>query len=290
MMTPVLFGLVHVVDSYCVEDVFDEPWYGVVVGCVISMIALIPFPYLAPFIQWDSLSGSIILSGFVAGLLIQFSQLLYFYALDFSEPGIVAAYWNFVPALLPFAAFYILSELLTVRSYVGIGILVVSSICFCLLDSKPETKIFAFILMVIASIAQIVMFLLEKIVYSTISFLDGYYIILSGLLVGGLTPLLFKQSRGKIRDSKKGLLSFWKVFVVVELLNLLALLSSQLAVYLGSPSLVAAVESMIPAYAFLFTAAWFYFSKNKNISDAINYLFAKIVLVFAMGVGVVLVS
>jgi drug/metabolite transporter (DMT)-like permease len=290
LLTPLLFAIVHVLDMHCVEDIFEEPWIGVVTSALASLIIFIPLPYLAPLLHWELPSATIVLMALGAGALIQFSQFFYFKALSLSEAGIIAAYWNMVPALVPVASFLVFSEILTTAQYIGISILVIASVCFCLLDSNIEARWNSFFLMFIAAIMQVAMFLLQDVVFEHIPYAEGFYLITTGLILAGLTPLLFTKCRAILMKGSRSLIQGTKFFVLIELANLAALASSQRAVSLGRPSLVAAVESTIPAYTFLLSMGLIVFLPKFGDPQSSKHLLSKLSLVGMMALSVWLVA
>ena len=101
LMAPFFFAVVHVLDSYCVSDIFEKPWVGGLTSSLATVVViLMAMPFVLPFIEWSLPPSKIILLALLAGGLIQASQFLYFQALSYSEAGIVAAYWNMIPAIL----------------------------------------------------------------------------------------------------------------------------------------------------------------------------------------------
>jgi len=290
LLTPFFFGLVHVLDSYCVEDIFEKPWMGMVTGAFASIIVFAPLPYILPFVSWELPSWHIIVMALAAGVLIQLSQGLYFQALSLSEAGIVAAYWNMVPAMVPVASFIVFKEVLSLVNYMGIAILVASSVGFCLLDGNFRWRRRAFLLMGIASAMQAVMFLLQEVVFDTVPYFLGFLLITCGIVLGGFAPLLSRSTRTLFARNIHRLYPLAKLFIAIELINLLALASSQRAVDLGIPSMVAGVESTIPAYTFILSIAFFIFTRKIGDPSAMKRFPQKIVLIGTMVLGVIAVA
>src|SRR3989344_5929656 len=140
LLAPLLFAIVHVVDSYCVDDIYDKPWLGMIVSAIASLIVFLPAPYLLPLIDSSNITLQLVGAAVIAGVIIQINQAIYFEALDHSDASIVTAYWNMIPAFVPLVSFFVFQEQLSVKSYVGIFILVFSSVIFCLLDSTYKSR------------------------------------------------------------------------------------------------------------------------------------------------------
>lgn len=290
LLAPLFFGIVHVLDSYCVEDIFKKAWFGMITSALASLIVFAPLPYILPFFEWIWPSTNIIVISLIAGALIQYSQGLYFQALAYSEAGIVAAYWNMVPALVPVFSFVILRERLSFIEYLGILILIVCSTLFCIIDSNLESRFKSFILMLIAAVLQAIMFLLQDIIYSNAGYLEAFFLITTGLIVAGCSPLLFKSIRFSFYENRKSLVPATKFFILIEIANLIALALSQKAVDLGIPSFVAAVESTIPAYTFIIVIILTNIYPKFGDIKAKKKITLKFTLIFIMIIGITLLT
>jgi drug/metabolite transporter (DMT)-like permease len=290
LTSPLCWAVVHVLDAHCVERVFDRPWMGVITSALASVVAFLLIPFVAPFVPWQVPSWEIALLALLAGGLIQFSQGFYFQALAYSEAGIVAAYWNMIPTFLPVASFAILGSVLAQWHYVGIGLLVVASVAFCLLDSNFEARWRSLFLMVIASCLQVAALLIEKHVFEHSPFFVGFLIITAGIVLSGSLPLVLPSVRTAFKNNMATLRPAFAMIVAIEVINLAALFLSQRAISLGVPSLVAAVESTIPAYTFLFSFVFVLITKRFGDPKALRRLPAKFLLGAVMAIGVWLLS
>src|SRR3989338_5945652 len=251
LLSPLFWASTCVMDSVCVKEVFRKPWIGIVTSALASLVVFLAVPFIAPFVEWSVPSWQIVGLALLAGALIQISQVFYFQALSYSEAGIVAAYWNLTPALLPITSFFILDQVLEVPQYIGIGVLIFASVCFCFLDANFAFRWRSFFLMLGASILQVAALLFEDRVYEQAPYFLGFLLITTGLILMGISPLLLPSALKVFRSNLPALRPIASIIVGIEVMNLLALASSQRAIDLGVPSLVAAVETMIPAYTFL---------------------------------------
>lgn len=286
LMAPFFFGLVHVLDSYCVEDIFEKAWMGMVTSALASIIVFLPLPYLLPLMNWEMPTIPILLIALGAGALIQFSQGFYFQALEYSEAGIVAAYWNMVPATVPILSIVFFGEQLSFFQYLGIVIVTLASVAFCLIDSNLKARWKSFFLMVAAAIMQSFMFILQEYAFDAMPYLQAFTIITLGLVLAGCTPLLFSKVRNDFKRNSDLLIPAARFFIVIEIFNLIALALSQKAVDLGVPSLVAAVESTIPAYTFVIMLSLLFIAPKFSDPLVKKRLLTKIALVVVMSLGV----
>jgi len=271
LIAPLFFGIVHVMDSYCVEDIFERPWLGMVTSAFTSLVVYLALPFFLPLVTWYMPPWQIIAMALAAGALIQFSQFLYFQSLSYSEAGIIAAYWNMIPAILIVLSFVLFGHVLTPTQYFGIAILVAASTYMILLDHNFEYRLLSFFLMLIASFMQACAYLLLDATYEVIPYLQTFYIMITGLILTGFAPLLFAQAQKTFQRELPKLLPLVRFFVWIEVANLLALASAQKALSLGDPSIVASVETTIPAFTFmislglLYTAAHTYGDQQSRI-------------------------
>jgi uncharacterized membrane protein len=290
LLSPLFWAIVHVLDEHCVDTLLARPWMGVVTSALASVIVYVPLAVLLSFTQWELPSWPLILLGFAIGALIQLAQAFYFAALSHSEAGIVAAYWNLTPAFLPVVSFLLFKQILGPLEYLGIVILILSSTWMCLLDSNVTTRLHPPALMTVASAIMVAVFLMENYLYRHSFFLISFLFVMTGLIVTGVMPLAFTRVRGSFRASLHTIAPAWKIFLGIEAANLLALTSSQLAMKLGIPSLVSAVQTMVPVYTFILSLILFNRTERFGAAETLDKLPWKISSVFLMIIGVLLVS
>lgn len=287
LLGPPFWALVNILDSHCVGNVFDRPWVGVITGSLATALLFLACPVVLSYTDWRLPEWHIIALACFAGGLIQLSQAFYFQALEKTEAGIVAAYENFTPTLLPLASYFLLGEVLEVWHYIVIGVLVIASLCFSLIDISRNGKWDSLFLMLVTSALQVSAILIEKYVFEHGAFVICFTFILLGVVFSGVLPLLFLPGARKIFiNNIPKLKPLIGLFVGLELANVIALYLSQKAVELGSPALSAAMESTVSGYTFLITVALVYFKHQFGDEDAKYRLGTKLILVGIMSVGV----
>jgi uncharacterized membrane protein len=289
LLAPLFFSIVHVLDEYCVDEVLEKPWMGVVTSAASSLVAYLAIPAFLPFVDWSTVSVQWILVGLAAGIAIQASQFFYFRALSFSEAGIVAAYWNLIPAILPLASFILFSQVLSLREYTGIAVLIFASTVMCLLDYHFETRNRTFALMTVASLMQVFAYLLMGRLYAEQDYFVSFYAVVTGIVVTGLLPLVANQPRKAFVSAFAKIKPQYKFFVLIEVANILALASAQMAIKLGDPSLVAAVETTVPAFTFLLSIPWLTHTNGSRTALWSNF-YPKMAIVVLMAFGVWMLS
>lgn len=284
------FALVHVLDEYCVGEVFEKPWFGVITSSIASIIVFQLIPFVSPFVDMTMPSWHILILAFMAGVLIQTSQALYFKALSYSEAGIVSAYWNMIPALLPFASFFILGTLFTGVEALGIAILISTSVALCLFDSNFEARWKSFFLMISASFLQVFAYISEEVIFENSAFFPAFFAITFGLIVTGMVPLFFRKIRTSLHKNSNRLLPLIKFFVLIEIFNLIALFFAQKGISEGDAALVAAVETTMPAHTFMISVLMIFALPAIANRGVLHKLPQKIIAVSFMIIGVYLVS
>lgn len=242
-----LWAIVHILDEYCVDNIFSKPWLGVVTSSGISAGIFLVLPFLnIPVVipPWD-----LLLLCLVTGAIVQLSQFFYFVALDCSDSGTVAAYWNLTPIFLIVISYWLFGYLITGSNYLGIVLLIVASIGLCSID-KFSNRWDTLYLMSIAAGLQTIVVLIEKYIFDRTDFVGSFLSIAAGIIISGLSSLAIEEVRSTLLEDLPKIRQALRIFITIELINLVALYTGQIAVKLGVPVLVSAIEASTPAYAF----------------------------------------
>lgn len=288
LLGPPFWALVHILDSHCVGNVFDRPWMGVITSSLATAVLSLIGLFVLPYADWQLPDWPIIALAMLAGGLIQLGQGFYFQALEKTEAGIVAAYGNFTPTLLPLASYFLMGDVLQPWHYITIGVLILASICFCLIDVSRHGNWDSIILMLIASTAQVSAILIEKYVFVHSTFLISFMFIIMGVVLSGVLPLLMVPSiRNAFSNNLPKIKPLAPLFLGIEFANVIALYLSQRAVDLGSPTLASAMETTVPGYTFLLTILLIALKHRFGNEEARYKLRTKLILVGIMTAGVV---
>jgi uncharacterized membrane protein len=242
-----LWAIVHILDEHCVDNIFSKPWLGVITSSGISagIFLLVPFlniPIIIP--HWD-----VFLVCLFTGAIIQLSQVYYFRALAGSDSGTVSAYWNLTPTFLPVISYWLFGYLITGNNYIGISLLLIASFGLCAID-KFESNWDTLYLMSIAASIQTGVVLLEKYIFDRSDFFGAFLTITAGIFITGLFSLGMRKVRISLVKDLPKIKKALPIFIIIELINWVALYTGQSAVKMGVPSLVSAIEASIPAFAF----------------------------------------
>ena len=242
-----LWAIVHILDEYCVDNIFSKPWLGVVTSSGISAGIFLVLPFLnIPVVipPWD-----LLLLCLVTGAIVQLSQFFYFVALDCSDSGTVAAYWNLTPIFLIVISYWLFGYLIIGSNYLGIVLLIVASVGLCSID-KFSNRWDTLYLMSIAAGLQTIVVLIEKYIFDRTDFVGSFLSIAAGIIISGLSSLAIEEVRSTLLEDLPKIRQALPIFITIELINLVALYTGQIAVKLGVPVLVSAIEASTPAYAF----------------------------------------
>lgn len=288
LLCPFFYAIVCVLDSYCVGKIFDRPWFGVITSSLASSLAFLLIPFVIPI--WQTPGWQIIVLAFLAGALIQAMQALYFQSLAHSEAGVVAAYLNFVPAILPVVSYWLFGQAFGLWTCVGIVINILASVLMCLIDSNCQTRWRSFFLMLAGCSFYSAGLLIEKYIFDCVPVLEGFLLITLGIVTSGLLPLLLRRVRSAFRKNLSRLKPALPTIAGIEVINLLAIYSRHRAVSLSNPSLIEAIATIQTAYIFLLSISLYSLAPRLGDPQAGNRLWAKLLLVVAMIIGVRLVS
>lgn len=290
LLSPLFWAIVHLLDWYCVERLFEKPWMGAITSSLASCSVFLLLPLFSSNIIWQLPHLEVIAAAILVGILIQISQVFYFQSLSYSEAGIVAAYWNITPTVLPIVSFLLLGRVFQARHYLGIVTLILVSVGFCLADTNFKARWKAFYLMSFACCIQAVALLLEEYVFHHSAFFIGFLLTTIGIIISGIFPLFIRSVRRSFFKTLATMQSSISILFAIELINLVALLLSQRAIALGIPALVAAIETTIPAYTFILSVGLYRFNLPLSDVRTLHHLRLKLLLLGAMMAGIWLIS
>ncbi len=288
LLFPLFYALVSVFDSYCVDKVFDRPWMGAITSSLASCVALLIIPLAMP--GWQTPGWQIVALALLAGSLMQMAQALYFQSLAYSEAGIVAAYLNLIPVILPIVAYTLLDQTFGPWTYVGIALNIAASVLMCLLDSNFQARWKSFFMMLAGCFLYAAAVLIEKYIFDRIPVLEGFLLITAGIVISGSLPLALPQVRLIFRKNMLALRPAIAILFGIEVVNLLAIYFRHRALSLGDPSLIEAVATIQPGYTFGLSFLLYFVAPRFGDAQAKEKLWLKLILVGAMVGGVWLVS
>lgn len=291
VLASLCYAFLNVLDEYYITYVFEKPWMGTVVSAMASTVAFVTIPMFLPLAVGTLPSVEVIVYGLLAGTIIQANQTLYFYALRDAEVGIASAYWTLSPVVLLFVNYLFFDERLSVVHYAGIVILLTSAIIFCLSDSNAEKRAQSLLIGLLGAGINVVEYLLFQQVFEQTSFFMGFQLINIGVVASGLLPLLFRRARTSLLRHSHMLVRLTKIFIILEVIHVIAYGSLAYGVKMGTTSLVSAVEASTPGMTFILAIASFHFiSRHTAHKHVLRRLPLKFGGVALMIFGIYLVS
>ncbi|MCP4146770.1 MAG: EamA family transporter [bacterium] len=268
LISPALWAVVCLFDDNLVRDVYRNAVYGAIISGVMSLSILV----ILPFIEITIPSWEIQLAALAAGMVFVYSYVFYFRALESEYPSVTVALWNLTSVFVPVLAYIFLDEVLNGTQYFGLFLIILASFSLSVLDVRKFKFSKALYLMMFASFLTAGTALIEKYIYLRTDFWSGFVFLSIGMGVGGFSLMVItKQGRCFIGDFNKKLKKWIWVFVISELINVAAVLVSNLAISKGPVSAVKVIEGVLPIYMLIFAVILHYFfpqyfreGKNKG--------------------------
>lgn len=249
LISPALWAIVVLVDDNMTKRIYENPFVGTIIS---GFFALLPLATLF-FVPITIPSMSVLTVALLAGFLMMVASWFYFKSLTIELPSVVSVLWSIAPAFIPFLAYFFLQERLTYYQLLGFITILVGSIAISALDIKKFKVSQAFYLMLFAALLTAVNATMQKYVYAMVDFWSGFIFLSIGMGAGSLFfSIAFAQGRKFIREFNRKYMKYVWLFVVTELLNIAAVLASNLAISRGPVSLVKVIEGLQPMYILLF--------------------------------------
>lgn len=279
----VLMATVIVFDRFIVKNVFTRPLQGLFITIPTSACFLM---LLLPFITWPSYQ--IFWLAVLAGGLLQCTQFFYFLAMDKADQaGDLSAVEASYPVLVAIISLY-LGQQLSPLKWVGI-LIVVSSVIFVSWRKvkQPSAAYFAYLLGDIICLALHAV--LVNAILARTGFLSFYGPYSLGIVLFGILPFLRRVELKAFIKNWKPIKKVLPYLALMEMINVIALLSATFALGIGHPALVTAVMTTYPALVFLFTHG---ITKKYKIDGfgKVEYLNKKIIFVLLLAVGIGLIA
>lgn len=272
------YAVVFVIDRYLLKKKFPNPVnYTFYIG-VLSIFTL----FLA-FIDFSVPAiGQIILS-FVAGFMWLLATLIFYTALFKGESSrVVPTVGGLIPIFTLFLSFIFLSERLIAQELIAFCFLVGGGILLSLLVSKTDSILDTkkirftktFIPAIGAALAFAVYFTITKSLFLSQGFINGIIWVRLGIVLSSLLLLIPASFRKMIfQKTEQFKISSIKLFFFIRVLGVLAILFLYWAIFLGSVTLVNALQGV--QYLFILLLAFLFFRKIPDLKEQ----FSKRVLI-----------
>lgn len=247
LLAPFIYAIVTLIDDNLLRFIYKGPYLASAASGIFGALPLISLLFLDASPIPFSLSGLMILAGFLTTLYYFF----YFRSLELESPSIVIAIMSLVPATLPILAYFFLDERLTQIQLFGFSLVFIASFGLAI----TEVKKFKFSKALLPALVVVglldVIALLTKYVYDRTEFYPSFMYFSLGVGLGGLYfPLImfFSRTKHDLSLLKKKIVKVIPLLILVELLGVLAEFITNLAISRGPVSLVSAVDGIQPLY------------------------------------------
>lgn len=231
---------------------------------ITSLMQIFPM-FLLPFIDIDLDLSKASLFAFTSGVLNMVGYGLYFKSLNHDQDAVVTAImWNLLIAFIPIIAFFMIGERLELVQYVGITVVLVGALVASYRRARvsPKAVAYMFFAVLLLSVSWVGM------EYSYVLFAEqgNESIFLSGLLlrslgcvaIGLILLLRVYSANTERRDLNRLVAKYWKVFVMIELLQVAGDTFSSLAITEGDISVVTAIEGLMSGFTLFFSFVLIY--------------------------------
>ena len=287
LLVPILYAIVNLLDDNLLRFVYKSPVLATTFAGCFGALPLVSLAFKTPTITHE-----LALLSLAAGLLTVAYYYFYFKGLQSDTPAVVIALFSLAPATIPFFAYFLLHERLQISQLIGLTIVLLASLGIATVNLKQLKFSKALLPVVIAVIFMDAVSILTKYVYQEAGFYPAYMYFCAGMGLGGICCLLFRLSNNlkNLSGIKKALKRILPIFIAAELLNLAAEFTLNLAISLGSVSLVKVIEGIQPMFVLLIALGLYplfpkYFREAKE-----GRIPQKLILMLIIIVGLVLIS
>lgn len=301
-LAPFLWAVMNIIDTYFVGGVYEDEWDGGIISSFFQSAAWLLLIF--GFVEFQFPGFYPVLVAIASGIFLSFSFFYYFRALFISNDVVViGAIWNLSVPLVPFLAWFLARERLTMENYLGIILTFLGATLFVIHKQIREKNIGNLAKnMLLAVVLLSLSMVLQSWVYdqAETDFWTGFLLFSSGsVLAGGFMVIADKRSwHERVVHLKNLTKKYFHVFLFAELLGLLAILSSQRAINLSpAVSYVAAIESTVPVFVMVlsFVLALILFKTNNTkarqiFTDQLNAVGIKIGACILIAIGIYFIS
>ncbi len=290
-LAPALYAIAEIFDEYLSNRGFKNISSLIFFACLpnflfVPVIFLIERPTMPSFHLLLPLIG------------VALTNLLYLYpyykSLKIEDTSVVSAFFSFGKIIIPVFAFAFIGEILELREYIGIGIIIFGNVFLAFHTTKKKVKLSkAFYLIIFASTLLAIEGILFKYMFEqgmSWSTAIGGQLIISCFL-GCSVLLLFKKSRKHILEDRANFIKNAGFFFTEELFTFLALAAEVYAISLAPVSLVKGIGMAIPIFVLTYTVAVKRFNPKAFHENTHQGAVVKKIFIFGLIiVGLVLIG
>lgn len=250
-LAPFLYTITNLLDDNLLRHVYRSAHVGAIIS---GSFGILPALIILALGRGGALPMDMALLSLGAGFATVIAFYYYFVGLERENPSIVLAIFGLSPAIIPFIAYFLVDERLSVQAYIGFAIVILAGLAYTMSEVKKFRLSAAIVPVLTAALLLDGVALTNKYVYSNVDFYASYVYFGIGMLLGGLAFAARLQSndRKSLRQLHK---KYPKIIIGVLILNeLLALIAGFMhdrALDLGPVSIIAVLDNLQPAYILL---------------------------------------
>lgn len=246
LLAPFIWAIINLIDDNLVRHVYK----GAHAGAIFSGIfGLVPFGLILAYkdVSLDGMAPNLILLALASGLATVVFYYFYFRALEVEHPSVVIALFSVAPAIVPFAAYFLVGERLPLNAIIGFSIVILAAFTYSLTDIKKFKISKALLPVIAAALIFDGTSIANKYLYNQAEFYQVFLYFSLGMFLGGLYFFyvsVFSNNTSQLKKIVKknsGLLLL--ILAAVEGLNILAEFVRNMAINLGPVSIVKALEN-----------------------------------------------
>lgn len=295
LLSPLLHGLSNVLDNYLVNKLFKDP---VILVFFNSCINLLFLPLVLIIDTPEMISLKLLPFILILGLTNIFYLYPYYKALESDDTSIVTGLFSLGKIVVPFLAYIVVKEKLSIIQYIGFFIIILSATFLAInnkIDNKNNRKMFrvnsSFFWMGLCSLILAVEVVTYKYLFSYTSWATGFSwgVLASVILV--LPMLVIKRYREGIISQFSKFKKSFHLFIIEEFLTFGGSGAITLALTLAPVTLVEAVSSFQPIFVLGYAILFSKFKPNvfKEKIDLKNII-KKTILFLIMVIGIVMIT
>lgn len=286
LLAPLIYAIITLIDNNLLSYVYRSPIFGAAISGIFGVIPAVIFIIVADI---GKVPISLALLSIGTGLLTVIGYYLYFEGLSKASPSVVAALMCLSPAIIPFVAYFVVNERLSLASILGFSIVIIGAVCYSMVEVKELRLSKALVPALFAGFSFDLVAIGNKYIYTKTDFLNAYFYYAIGLaLAGFILTIFFNQADKQIISKllRRRYILLLALLVIVEILSLIAGFVINKAISEGPLSVVVAIENTTPIFILLITITLFKITPHFFLEAKSPGIKTKITLSLAMIFGV----
>lgn len=289
-MAPMFYGVANVFDNFLINKNFRNP---ATLAFYASLFSVIFVPLLLFFYKLSFPPIKLLPIFLLLGTINVAYLYPYYKGLQSDDTSIAVSFFSLGRIFIPFSAFFIVGEKLSLEEYVGIALILIGSILLSIKGSIKDIKLSKALFYILLS-AFIISFegvLLKYLFNHGVSVGVG---VAGEMIASSIFVLLFlfhKETRIDIQSNFSAFKQKIPVFFIEESATFLAFFAGSYALALAPVSLVKSITILSPFFVLLYAKLFgkkfpYLFNEQKGI----GITFKKVILFTITAIGVILIA